>query len=156
MLRIGVSFPPARQRRILFRMTTRREGTPRSSRNPRSTTFDHISLIWKRRKPALWFAPSATKPIRSCPKVPQSESPQASPSLRANLNSPTLHAQIADTRFSLTLITYLKGKVRRTPVLGPSVNNESACPTLRVDVAGAIIVHSLSAFLEGREPRRSP
>src|SRR5215208_540547 len=39
------------------------------------------------------------------PKVPQSESPQASPSLRANLNSPTLHAQIADTQFSSTLIT---------------------------------------------------
>ena len=52
-------------------------------------------------------APSAAKPIRSCPKAPQSESPQASPSLRANLNTPTLRAQIADTRFSLTLITYL-------------------------------------------------
>jgi hypothetical protein len=34
--------------------------------------------------------------------------------LSANLNSPTLHAQVADTRFSLTLITYLKGDVRRT------------------------------------------
>src|SRR5215212_9477375 len=44
----------------------------------------------------------------------QSENPQASPSLRANLNSPTLQAQIADTQFSSTLITYLKGKVRRT------------------------------------------
>jgi hypothetical protein len=27
--------------------------------------------------------------------------------LRANLNTPTLHAQIADTPFSSTLITYL-------------------------------------------------
>src|SRR5215218_9753216 len=41
------------------------------------------------------------------PKGAQSESPQASPSLRANLNTPTLRAQIADTQFSSTLITYL-------------------------------------------------
>src|SRR5215216_7916550 len=40
--------------------------------------------------------------------------------------------------------------------LGTSVNNESTSPTLRVDVAGAIIVHSLTSFLEERERRRSP
>jgi hypothetical protein len=42
--------------------------------------------------------------------------------LRANLNSPTLHVQIADTQFSLTLITYLKGEVRRTLGRGSSQN----------------------------------
>src|SRR5215208_2135463 len=42
MLRIGVSFPPTLVRR-LFHSIARREGTPRSSGNPRSTTFDHIS-----------------------------------------------------------------------------------------------------------------
>src|SRR5215217_1258828 len=42
MLRIGVSFPPTLVRR-LFHSIARREGTPHSSGNPRSTTFDHIS-----------------------------------------------------------------------------------------------------------------
>src|SRR5215204_4091735 len=37
-----------------------------------------------------------------------------------------------------------------------SVNNESTSHTLRADVAGAIIVHSLTSFLEGRERRSSP
>jgi hypothetical protein len=36
------------------------------------------------------------------------------------------------------------------------VHNDSTSPTLRVDVAGAIIFHSLSSFLEGRERRGSP
>jgi hypothetical protein len=72
--------------------------------------------------------PSAAKPIRSCRKAPQSESPQASPSLRANLNTPTLHAQIADTQFSSTLITYQKGEVRRALATRSSQNSPS--PTL--------------------------
>jgi hypothetical protein len=45
--------------------------------------------------------------------------------LRANLNSPTLHAQIADTQFSSTLITYLKGEVRRTPESRRSTSENS-------------------------------
>src|SRR5215218_9825126 len=55
----------------------------------------------------------------------QSETPQASPSLRANLNSPTLHARIADTRFSSTLITYLKLEGRRTLATRSSQNGPS-------------------------------
>jgi hypothetical protein len=35
--------------------------------------------------------------------------------------------------------------LRRIPILGTSVNNESTFPKLRVDVAGAIISHSLSS-----------
>src|SRR5215217_4967224 len=49
-----------------------------------------------------------------------------------------------------------QGEVRRKPILGTSVNKESTSPTLRADVAGAIIVHSLPSFLEGGEHRRSP
>src|SRR5215208_1852952 len=37
----------------------------------------------------------------------------------------TLHVQIADTQFSLTLITYLKGEVRRTLGRGSSQNTYS-------------------------------
>src|SRR5215211_1219213 len=43
----------------------------------------------------------------------------------------------------------------RILLLRTSVNKESTSPTSRVDVAGAIIIHSRSSFLEGRERRRS-
>src|SRR5215204_2270859 len=46
--------------------------------------------------------------------------------------------------------------LRRIYLRRTSVHNESTSTKFRVDVAGAIIVHSPSSFLEARERRRSP
>ena len=54
------------------------------------------------------------------------------------------------------LCTTLGCELRRINLLGTSANNEATSQTLRMDVAGAIIFHSLCSFLEGRERRRSP
>ena len=52
--------------------------------------------------------------------------PSGEPVIESEPQLPTLHAQIADTRFSLTLITYLKG-VSRTLVPRTRVNRIRGC-----------------------------
>ena len=88
--------------------------------------------------------PCGEKGLRSHPHASR-RAIYARSCIRSSQNSP--YANIVELR---------KSEVRRKPILGTRVNNEATSPTLRVDVAGAIIVHSLSSFLEGRERRGSP